>query len=90
MLMLTHLETLEDEGKKVFPSSKTIRTIQNKATQKLFYVDHGIPTAPFSRFAYTSEIKDAIDHGGLSLPFVWKSARFGYDGQWCKGSTQYF
>lgn len=75
------LETLEDEGKKVYPSSKTLRTIQNKATQKLFYTDNGIPTAPFSRFAYTSEINDAIDHGGLSLPFVWKSSRFGYDGQ---------
>jgi 5-(carboxyamino)imidazole ribonucleotide synthase len=78
------LETLEDEGKKVYPSSKTLRTIQNKATQKLFYTDNGIPTAPFSRFAYTSEINDAIDHGGLSLPFVWKSSRFGYDGQGVK------
>ena len=74
------LETLEDEGVKVFPSSKTLRTIQNKATQKLFYIDHNIPTAPFSRFAYASEIEDAIDNGGLSIPFVWKSARFGYDG----------
>jgi 5-(carboxyamino)imidazole ribonucleotide synthase len=74
------LETLEQEGIKVYPSSKTLRTIQNKATQKLFYTDHNIPTAPFSRFAYASEIKEAISHGGLSLPFVWKSARFGYDG----------
>lgn len=74
------LETLEDEGVKVFPSSKTLRTIQNKATQKLFYRDHDIPTADFSRFAYTSEIKDAVKHGGLNYPFVWKSARFGYDG----------
>ncbi|MEP1490245.1 MAG: 5-(carboxyamino)imidazole ribonucleotide synthase [Algibacter sp.] len=74
------LETLEKEGVKVYPSSKTLRTIQNKATQKLFYVDHNLPTAPFSRFAYTSEIKEAINHGGLSLPFVWKSAQFGYDG----------
>jgi len=78
------LETLENEGKKVYPSSKTLRTIQNKATQKLFYTDNNIPTAPFSRFAYASEIKDAIDHGSLSLPFVWKSARFGYDGQGVK------
>ena len=78
------LEQLEDEGKNVFPSSKTLRTIQNKATQKLFYIDHNIPTAPFSRFAYTSEIKEAINHGGLSLPFVWKSTRFGYDGQGVK------
>lgn len=74
------LETLEQEGIKVYPSSKTLRTIQNKATQKLFYTDHNIPTAPFSRFAYASEIKEAVNHGGLSLPFVWKSARFGYDG----------
>ncbi len=74
------LETLENEGVKVFPASKTLRTIQNKATQKLFYVDNDLPTAPFSRFAYTSEIKEAISNGGLTLPFVWKSAQFGYDG----------
>ncbi|WP_296379483.1 5-(carboxyamino)imidazole ribonucleotide synthase [Winogradskyella sp.] len=78
------LETLENEGKKIFPSSKTLRTIQNKATQKLFYTDNNIPTAPFSRFAYASEIEDAIENGGLSIPFVWKSARFGYDGQGVK------
>lgn len=78
------LETLEQEGKTVYPASKTLRTIQNKATQKLFYTDNAIPTASFSRFAYTSEIEDAIANGGLSLPFVWKSARFGYDGQGVK------
>ncbi|PNW29314.1 5-(carboxyamino)imidazole ribonucleotide synthase [Formosa algae] len=74
------LEDLEKAGVKVYPSSKTLRTIQNKATQKLFYVDHNLPTAPFSRFAYTVEIEDAISNGGLDLPFVWKCAQFGYDG----------
>ncbi|MDO1499766.1 5-(carboxyamino)imidazole ribonucleotide synthase [Winogradskyella maritima] len=83
------LETLEDEGIKVFPSSKTLRTIQNKATQKLFYRDNDIPTSPFSRFAYTSEIKDAVDNGGLSYPFVWKSAQFGYDGMGVKIVRRY-
>ncbi len=78
------LEDLEKVGVKVYPSSKTLRIIQNKATQKLFYVDHNLPTAPFSRFAYTSEIKEAIEHGSLSLPFVWKSAQFGYDGMGVK------
>ena len=78
------LETLEKEGIKVYPSSKTLRTIQNKATQKLFYLDHNIPTAAFSRFAYTSEIEDAISNGGLQFPFVWKSAQFGYDGNGVK------
>ncbi|AOW21574.1 5-(carboxyamino)imidazole ribonucleotide synthase [Urechidicola croceus] len=74
------LEKLEAEGIKVYPSSKTLRKIQNKATQKLFFQDHNIPTAEFSRFAFSSEINEALKHGGLSLPFVWKSAQFGYDG----------
>lgn len=78
------LEDLEKIGIKVYPSSKTLRTIQNKATQKLFYRDHEIPSADFSRFAYTSEIEEAIEHGGLSFPFVWKSAQFGYDGRGVK------
>ncbi len=78
------LEALEKLGKKVYPSSKTLRTIQNKATQKLFYVDHNLPTAPFSRFAYLSEIEDTINNGGLKFPFVWKAAQFGYDGNGVK------
>lgn len=78
------LEALEKEGKKVYPSSKTLRIIQNKATQKLFYTDNNLPTAPFSRFAYLSEIEDAINNGGLDLPFVWKAAQFGYDGNGVK------
>jgi 5-(carboxyamino)imidazole ribonucleotide synthase len=83
------LETLEKQGIKVYPSSKTLRTIQNKATQKLFYRDHNIPTADFSRFAHTSEIEDAVENGGLKYPFVWKSARFGYDGQGVKVVRRY-
>ncbi|WP_418602576.1 5-(carboxyamino)imidazole ribonucleotide synthase [Hwangdonia sp.] len=78
------LETLEKEGVTVYPSSKTLRTIQNKAVQKLFYVDNDLPTATFSRFAYLSEIEDAISNGGLDFPFVWKAAQFGYDGNGVK------
>ena len=78
------LETLENEGIKVFPASKTLRTIQNKAKQKLFYRDNNIPTSSFNRFAYLSEIEDAIANGGIELPFVWKAAQFGYDGNGVK------
>ena len=78
------LEKLEDEGVKVYPPTAALRIIQNKAKQKLFYIDHGIPTADFSRFAYASEIKESIEHGSLEFPFVWKSAQFGYDGQGVK------
>lgn len=74
------LEALEKEGIKVYPSSKTLRTIQDKSQQKLFYVDNNIPTAPFSRFAYKDQILTAINNESLSFPFVWKSTRFGYDG----------
>ena len=78
------LQDLEDSGVRVYPDAKTLRVIQNKARQKLFYRDKDIPTAPFSRFAYTSEIADSIKNGGLAFPFVWKSAQFGYDGQGVK------
>ncbi|MEX0288842.1 MAG: 5-(carboxyamino)imidazole ribonucleotide synthase [Flavobacteriaceae bacterium] len=75
---------LEKEGVKVYPPPRALELIQNKATQKLFYRDHNIPTAPFVRFAYTNEIEDSISNGGLGFPFVWKSAQFGYDGQGVK------
>jgi 5-(carboxyamino)imidazole ribonucleotide synthase len=81
---LDALEKLEDEGTKVYPPTKALRIIQNKAKQKLFYVDHNVPTADFSRFAYASEIEDSIDNGGLEFPFVWKATKFGYDGQGVK------
>ena len=48
---LDALEKLEDEGKKVYPPTSALRVIQNKAKQKLFYVDKEIPTADFHRFA---------------------------------------
>lgn len=78
------LEDLEKSGVKVYPSAKTLRIIQNKATQKLFYKDHNIPTAEFTRFGYTTEVKDAIENNAITLPFVWKSAQFGYDGNGVK------
>ena len=74
------LKALENEGVNVFPSSKTLEKIQNKATQKLFYTDHNLPTAPFKRFAFTEEIYTALEHSSIEFPFVWKRAQFGYDG----------
>lgn len=81
---LNALEKLEDEGLKVFPPTRALRIIQNKAKQKLFYVDNNIPTADFQRFAYKSEIEDSVANGGLKFPFIWKATQFGYDGQGVK------
>ena len=78
------LEKLQTEGVKVYPSPQTIKNIQNKATQKQFYATHGIPTAPFQVFQNTESLKKAINEQQLTLPFVWKSACFGYDGNGVK------
>ena len=75
------LEALEKEGKKVYPSSKTLRNIQDKGVQKKFYDTHKIPTAPFSVFETIAKVKKAVGSGELKLPFVWKSCTGGYDGK---------
>ena len=75
------LEALEKEGKKVYPSSKTLRNIQDKGVQKKFYDTHKIPTAPFSVFKTILQVKKAVTSGELKLPFVWKSCTGGYDGK---------
>lgn len=78
------LKQLQSEGVKVFPTPETIERIQNKATQKQFYASHNIPTAPFVTFDSLESLKEKIAEGTVSLPFVWKSARFGYDGNGVK------
>ncbi len=75
------LEALEKEGKKVYPSAKTLRNIQDKGVQKKFYTTHKIPTAPFSVFETIAKVKKAVASGELKLPFVWKSCKGGYDGK---------
>lgn len=74
------LDKLAAEGVSIYPKPKDLRIIQNKATQKLFYVDHQIPTAEFSRFTSLEELKHSFANGAVEYPFVWKAARFGYDG----------
>ncbi|WP_420574745.1 5-(carboxyamino)imidazole ribonucleotide synthase [Kordia sp.] len=74
------LQKLEDEGVHVYPSAKTLRTIQNKGIQKLFYQKHGIPTAPFSIYMSLEELMHSVENEVISIPFVWKSTQFGYDG----------
>lgn len=76
------LEKLEQEGVKVFPSSKTLRIIQNKGKQKQFYKDNNLPTSDFQVFENISNLISNISN--LKLPFVWKSTEFGYDGNGVK------
>jgi len=82
LVNLEALEKLESEGKKVYPSPKTLRLIQNKGIQKEFYTNNDIPTAPFKKFSNLSNLKSEICN--LKLPYVWKCTEFGYDGNGVK------
>jgi 5-(carboxyamino)imidazole ribonucleotide synthase len=75
------LETLEKEGKTVYPSAQTLRKIQNKGVQKEFYESNGIPTAQFKRYETKQLLTEAIVRKEHSFPFVWKSCEGGYDGK---------
>lgn len=78
------LKALEKEGVKVYPDSNTLATIQNKAEQKRFYIKHQLPTTAFKAYNNKSTLEKAVSENVQSLPFVWKSARFGYDGNGVK------
>lgn len=83
------LDKLEKEGHTIYPKPKDIRIIQNKASQKTFYKDHNIPTADFYHYAYKEELIHAYHNHIIDFPFVWKAARFGYDGNGVKVVRNY-
>lgn len=72
---------LEKEGVKVYPSAKTLQQIKNKGKQKLFYEQHGIPTASFLHFSTKADLIAAVQKQEVNLPFVWKCTEGGYDGK---------
>nr|WP_315157365.1 5-(carboxyamino)imidazole ribonucleotide synthase [uncultured Flavobacterium sp.] len=84
LVNLEALEKLENEGKKVYPSPKTLKLIQNKGIQKDFYIKNNIPTAPFKRYATLKELVVDLVESNIELPFVWKCTEFGYDGNGVK------
>ncbi len=78
------LRELESLGKKVYPSSANIKTIQNKGFQKQFYKENNLPTSDFNIYSSKDLIEKDVLEDKLNYPFVWKSAQFGYDGKGVK------
>ena len=74
------LEKLENLGKEVYPSSETLRIIQDKNKQKTFFRDCDIPTANFKYFRNIEDLNKSIDNNKIKFPCVWKKTKFGYDG----------
>ncbi len=75
------LEALEKENVIVYPSAKTLKTIQDKGVQKEFYEKNEIPTAAFKNYASKAELVKDIEEKNIEFPFVWKSRKGGYDGR---------
>jgi len=71
------LKELAKLGKKVYPQPEVIELIQDKRTQKIFYHDCKIPTAPF---ILVENLEDVRNNAGF-LPAVNKLGREGYDGR---------
>ncbi|WP_324720704.1 5-(carboxyamino)imidazole ribonucleotide synthase [Salinimicrobium sp. HB62] len=75
------LEQLEQEGIKVYPSSETLKRIQDKGVQKSFFKEHVIPTASFKKYPSKKAFLEGLKKGEFSLPLVWKATTGGYDGK---------
>lgn len=75
------LKTLQQHGKAVYPQAEVLELINDKGLQKLFYQKHELPTSKFRLYEDKAEIMAAIESGVLSLPFVQKIRKGGYDGR---------
>ncbi len=71
------LETLEQEGLKIFPQPRVLRLIQDKGLQKQFFKENDIPTAPFQLIDNRMQLME-VD---FTFPFIQKLRRDGYDGK---------
>lgn len=74
------LDELKLIGKKVYPKPETLRIIQNKSSQKDFFKINSLPTADYKKFNNKSDLINYINKSNFKFPFIWKAARFGYDG----------
>lgn len=72
---------LQQEGITIHPRPEALAIIQDKGLQKEFYRDHGLPTSAFSLWPDEISIREAVKDGRLSLPFVQKARKGGYDGR---------
>ena len=68
-----------EEHAPVRPSGVALHTAQQRAREKTFLADRGIPTAPHMAAATLDELWDGVAR--IGTPAVIKTAAFGYDGK---------
>ena len=74
---------MESQGKSV-SIVKNLRIIQNKSLQKDFYSENNLPTSDYKNYSNLDQVKNDLKNNVITLPAVWKSAKFGYDGKGVK------
>ena len=78
---LEALIDLEKMGKTVHPSPTALGIIRDKAAQKQFFIDQGLPITAQEVFENKNEVINAINENFLDFPFVQKLRSGGYDGR---------
>ncbi len=73
------LQELEEEGKKIYPTAKSLKVIQNKYTQKKLLLEQGIFMPEFCKIASKEDMIKAAEQYGL--PMMVKTCTGGYDGK---------
>lgn len=63
----------------VRPGARALDVAQDRATEKTYFRDRGIATAPFLAVDTLQDLEQAIDQ--LGLPAILKARRLGYDGK---------
>ncbi len=73
------LKELEKEGKKIYPTAKSLEIIQNKYSQKMLLKENNIPVPEFESVSSQKDIEEAGKRFGY--PMLLKTATGGYDGK---------
>jgi 5-(carboxyamino)imidazole ribonucleotide synthase len=63
----------------VRPSGNAVAVAQDRAREKGFFVEHGLPVGPYAAIRTESDFEAALAH--VKRPAILKTARFGYDGK---------
>lgn len=72
---------LQSMGKIIHPNPHALEIIRDKGKQKQFFVDHGLPTSPFTLIDNLQDWESFIDQGKGKYPVVQKLRSGGYDGR---------
>lgn len=75
------LQALKKQGVTVHPDPNALEIINDKGLQKMFFKANDLPTSDFMFFENKDDVIKSLHQGVISLPFVQKSRKDGYDGR---------